>query len=58
MEGDDMRVSERLEDLDLAVKVLFELLVELCDLDRLDRYQSAGDLSRKYRASVHCLEGR
>ena len=36
MQGDDMGMSQGLEDLDLAVEVLSELLVEAPELDALD----------------------
>jgi len=44
MEGDDVGVPERLEDVDLAVEVFLEFLVELREVDRLDGYGGVGRL--------------
>lgn len=41
-----MRMPQGLEDLDLAVEVLLELLVEALDFDRLDGNGSFGFLMR------------
>jgi len=44
MEGNNMRMPESFEDLDLAIEVLLELLVQSCELHRLDGNESASDL--------------
>ena len=36
MEGDDVRMAESLEDLDLSIEVLLELLVQAFEFDGLD----------------------
>ena len=35
-EGDNMRVVQALEDVDFRIKILFQLLVQLLQFDRLD----------------------
>lgn len=37
-QGDDVRVMEAFEYMDLRVEVLFELLVKFVQIDRLDRH--------------------
>jgi hypothetical protein len=55
MEGDDVGMAEGLEDLDLAVEVLLELLVQAGELDRLDRDGRLFDLQQP-RVSKACTE--
>ncbi len=49
VQGDDVRVTERLEDLDLAIEILFELLVQTSEFDRLD-----GDGGIRYLSRSTC----
>jgi hypothetical protein len=51
MEGNNMGVPEFLENLNLAIEVLFELPVQTTELDRLDGNQSTRNLG-KMSASV------
>ena len=46
MEGDDVRMPERLEDVNLSVEILFELLVQLPEVDGFDGYCGIGCLYR------------
>ena len=46
MEGDDVWVSEVLENLDFAIEVLFQLLVETREIDGLDGDSGARDLKK------------
>jgi hypothetical protein len=43
-QGHDVGVVKAFEDLDLAVEVIFELAVELGEVDRLDCYEGSGRL--------------
>lgn len=43
-EGHDVRMMEALQNVDLGGKVVFQLLVELGQVDRLDGYVRAGFL--------------
>jgi len=52
MQGNDVWVTERLEDLDLAIEVLFELLVQTRKLNGFDRNQCAGNLQQRTAVSV------
>ncbi len=54
MECDDVRVPERLEDLDLAVEVFLQLLVQAGEFDGLDGNGGTRDL-RGHSQSVSCL---
>ena len=51
MEGNNMGVPELLENLNLAIEVLFELPVQTAELDRLDGNQGTRNLG-KMSASV------
>lgn len=44
MEGDDVRMSEVLEDVDFTVQVLLELLIKTGKFDRFDSYCGTGNL--------------
>ncbi len=44
MEGDDMRMPKRLQDLDFSIQILFELLVETGELDGFDSNQGTSNL--------------
>ncbi len=46
-----MGMAEPLEDLDLAVEVFLELLVQAGELDRLDGDEGAGGLTRACQRS-------
>lgn len=39
-QGNDVGMMEAFENVDLGVEVVFELLVESVDIDRLDGYES------------------
>jgi len=43
-ESDDMGMVEAFEDLDFAVEVVLELLIEFRQIDRFDSYKSSGGL--------------
>jgi hypothetical protein len=42
--GNDVGMVEAFEDLDFGVKVLFQFLVELREIDGFDCYESSGSL--------------
>jgi hypothetical protein len=44
MESNDMRVPKGLENLNFAIEIFLQLLVQTGKLDRLDGYQSTSDL--------------
>ena len=43
-ESDDMGMVEAFEDLDFAVEVVLELLIEFRQIDRFDSYKGSGGL--------------
>ena len=51
MEGDDVGMSKRLQNLDLAVEVLLELLIQTGQLNRLDGDRGLFDLQQQQRVS-------
>lgn len=42
--GDDVRMLEAFENVDFGGKVIFQLLIKLRQVDRLDRNESLGTL--------------
>lgn len=53
-----MGVPEGFEDLNLAIEVFFQLLVETGELDRLDGYQSTSNLRNGELATKKTQEQR
>ena len=49
-EGNDMGMVKAFKDLDFGVEVLFQFLVELREIDRLDCYESSGRLQMEQLA--------
>ena len=45
-EGDDVWMMKAFKDMDLRIEVILQLLVELLQVDRFDRYVSASSLRR------------
>jgi hypothetical protein len=45
MQGNDMRMAQRLQDVDLAIKIVFQLLIKFSRVNRLDGDKSTGLLS-------------
>ena len=56
MEGNDVGMAEPLEDLDLAVEVFLQLLVQAGELDRLDGDEGARGLYNDMSAGQGSLQ--
>lgn len=51
-ERNDMRMMEAFQDMDLGVQILFELFVELLEVNRFDRYVAASLLFPNVLVSI------
>lgn len=48
MQGNNVRMPELFEDLDLSIEVLLELFVQAPEVNRLDRNRSTRNLTRRW----------